>query len=250
MLPLAMLLLAAATGMPASRGQDLYDTYCAACHAAQKWGGPNGPSLRGVGLASVDFYLTTGRMPAAIPWIQIEHRDERSGQQLPLEDIRALEDYLAPTVAGGAAIPRVIAGGDVQHGRALYETNCQHCHNVNGGGGDLGKFSWVPALRKASINVVADAVRAGPGEMPQFGENQLSQTDLDDVAAYVMRLEAPGGANVAPPFRSTGPVPEGAVGYLAIIALVAFVFTFWRADTPARDREEAVRRDDRKEKPA
>ncbi len=249
MLALLTLLIATVTDVP-SHGADLYATYCSACHGEHQWGGANGPSLRGVGLASVDFYLTTGRMPAAIPWIQVEHRDERSGQQLPLEDIRALEDYLAPAVAGGPAIPRVVANGDLEHGRRLYETNCEQCHNVNGGGGDLGKFSWVPALRKASINVVADAIRAGPGEMPQFGENQLSQTDLDDVASYVMQLQSKRTPHDVPPFRSTGPVPEGAVGYLAVIALVAFVFTFWRADTPARDREEAVRRDDGKEKPA
>jgi hypothetical protein len=39
-------------------------------------------------------------------------------------------------------------------------------------------------------------------------------------------------------------VPEGAVGYLAIVVLVAFVFTFWRVDTPPADREETVRRDE------
>jgi len=47
-----------------------------------------------------------------------------------------------------------------------------------------------------------------------------------------------------PPFHSTGPVPEGAIAYLAMIVLVAFVFTFWRSDTPPRRREEAVRRDE------
>jgi hypothetical protein len=47
-----------------------------------------------------------------------------------------------------------------------------------------------------------------------------------------------------PPFRSTGPVPEGAIGYLLIIVLVAFVFTFWRVETPAREREETKRRDE------
>ena len=47
-----------------------------------------------------------------------------------------------------------------------------------------------------------------------------------------------------PPFRSSGPVPEGAVAYIAMIVLVAFVFTFWRVDTPAARREEAVRRDE------
>ena len=59
-----------------------------------------------------------------------------------------------------------------------------------------------------------------------------------------MRMRIDAQPRDVPPFRSTGPVPEGAVGYLAIIALVAFVFTFWRVDTPRREREEAVRRDE------
>ncbi len=167
-------------------------------------------------------------MPAAVPWLQVEHRDERIGQQLSLEDVRALETYLAPTVAGGPAIPLVIAGGNLTHGRELYASNCEHCHAATLGGGALGKLAWVPALRRASIDVVADAIRAGPGEMPRFSEQQLSQADLDDVASYVMHAQSvpqPGGA---PPFRSTGPVPEGAVGYLAIVVLIAFVFTLWR----------------------
>ncbi len=224
-------------------GARLYLTHCASCHAPERWGGADGPSLRGIGMARLDFYLTTGRMPAAAPWVQIADRDERSGQRLPLADIRAIERYLEPTVAGGPALPLVAAGGDVERGRHLYQLNCEHCHAAEGIGGDLGKLDWVPSLRSAPINVVADAVRAGPGEMPRFSEHQLSQTELDDVASYVVGL-ANEPHDAVPPFRSTGPVPEGAAGYLAIIALVAFVFTFWRVDTPPRKREEAVRRDE------
>jgi ubiquinol-cytochrome c reductase cytochrome c subunit len=166
-------------------------------------------------------------MPAAAPGIEVGHRDERMGQALPLAAVRALEAYLAPVVQGGPPIPTVVAGNP-ERGRVLYVAECEACHAVGGNGGDLGGLSWAPALREATINDVADAVRTGPDEMPRFGEQQLDQTSLNDVAAYVLQLESPrpGG----PPFRSTGPVPEGAVAYLALIALVAFVFTFWRVD--------------------
>jgi ubiquinol-cytochrome c reductase cytochrome c subunit len=190
----------------------------------------------------LDFYLTTGRMPAAVPWLQVGQRDERTGQELALADIRALESYLAPTVAGGPAIPIVTAGGNLEHGRALYAMNCEQCHAIGGVGGDLGGVTWVPALNQASVYVVADAIRAGPGEMPRFSERQLDHSDLNDLVSYVMQLQTDPGRG--PPFRSTGPVPEGAVAYLAMIVLVAFVFTFWRSDTPPRRREEAVRRDE------
>jgi ubiquinol-cytochrome c reductase cytochrome c subunit len=236
-----LLPLVLATATPDVRGAALYAADCASCHAVQKWGSPDGPSLRGVGAATLDFQLMTGRMPAAAPWIEVEHRDERTGQQLPLADIRALEAYLAPTVSGGPPLPLVIAGGNVEHGRNLYALNCEACHGAGGEGGDFGGFTWIPALNEASINVVADAIRAGPDQMPRFSDGQLDQDALDDVATYVMLLQT---QHVGPPFRSTGPVPEGAVGYLTLIVLVGFVFTFWRVDTPPVEREEAVRRDD------
>jgi ubiquinol-cytochrome c reductase cytochrome c subunit len=240
----ALPLVLATVSLPASRGATLYTTACASCHTAQKTGGPDGPSLRGVGPAVLDFYLATGRMPAAVPWLEVGQRDERSGQALSLPDIRALETYLASTVAGGPALPLVTAGGNLEHGRALYAIDCEQCHSVGGVGGDLGGVTWVPALNQASINVVADAIRAGPGEMPRFSDRQLDQRDLNDVASYVMKMQSDPQAGSGPPFRSTGPIPEGAVAYLAMILLVAFVFTFWRSDTPPGRREEAVRRDE------
>jgi ubiquinol-cytochrome c reductase cytochrome c subunit len=242
MLALPLLLAAAVSATPPSRGEQLYMTDCASCHAAQKWGTADGPSLRGVGLAAVDFYLRSGRMPAAVPWIEVGSRDERSGQQLPLDDIRAIEAYLAPDVAGGPPIPEVAAGGNLEHGRSLFALNCEQCHGVQGEGGGIGGLAWAPSLRDAPINVVADAIRVGPEEMPTFGEHQLSSQDVIDIATYVTDFQI--SSPSAPPFRSTGPVPEGAVGYLLIIVLVAFVFTFWRVETPAREREETKRRDE------
>ncbi len=242
-LALPLLLVAGALAPSPPDGAALYTTHCASCHAPQKWGTGDGPSLRGVGMASLDFYLMTGRMPAAEPWIEIAHRDERAGQGLPLDEIRALETYLAPTVAGGPPIPQVIANGDLVHGRALFSQNCQQCHGLAGEGGDLGLLDWAPSLERTSIAQVAEAIRVGPEQMPIFGPRQLSDADLDDVASYVVHLQTSQQPDFAP-FRSSGPVPEGAVAYLAIIALVAFVFTFWRVDTPAIRREEAVRRDE------
>lgn len=237
------LLLVAVAPPPVPDGAALYATHCASCHAPQKWGTGDGPTLRGVGMGALDFYLMTGRMPAAEPWIEINHRDERSGQALPLADVRALEAYLAPTVAGGPPVPQVVANGDLAHGHALFSQNCQQCHGLAGEGGDLGALDWAPSLERTPIAQVAEAIRVGPEQMPPFGEKQLSASDLNDVASYVAHLQNDRQTAMLPA-RSTGPVPEGAVAYLAIIGLVAFVFTFWRVDTPALRREEAVRRDE------
>jgi len=225
MLPI---LLAAVLGATPP-GARIYAQNCASCHGAQQQGSADGPSLHHVGLADVDFYLSTGRMPAAAPWVEIAHRDERAGQQLPLEQIRALETYLAPVVAGGPALPEVIAGPNAGHGRLLYQINCQQCHAVGGNGGSIGRADWAPALHQATINEVAEAVRAGPGEMPRFGEHQLTQSDLDDLAGYVLSMQtAQPGSMIPSP--STGPVPEGALGYVAIIVLIVFVFGVGRSD--------------------
>jgi ubiquinol-cytochrome c reductase cytochrome c subunit len=215
-------------------GADIYATKCLSCHGAQQWGSPDGPALHHVGLADVDFYLTTGRMPAAAPWVEVAHRDERAGQQLPLAEIRALETYLAPMVAGGPPLPQVVSGRDLEHGHLLYQSNCQQCHAVGGNGGSIGRSDWAPALHQATINEVADAIRAGPGEMPRFGEQQLTQSDLDDVAGFVLAMQNTLPGLDAIPLRSTGPVPEGALGYVAVIVLITFVFGFWRHDAGRR----------------
>ena len=227
---LPLFFAAALAGPPADvrAGAALYDSHCASCHGAQRKGTPDGPSLQRVGMADLDFYLMTGRMPAANTWVQVAHRDERAGQALPLAQIRALEAYLAPVVAGGPEIPLVTSGNDLERGRQLYELNCQQCHAVGGNGGGIGAADWAPNLHQATINEVADAVRAGPGQMPRFGERQLPASDLNDLSGYVMSMQSTPPRSVLP-LRSTGPVPEGALGYAAMIVLVSFVFGFWRS---------------------
>jgi ubiquinol-cytochrome c reductase cytochrome c subunit len=227
-------LLAAVLGT-SSPGARIYAESCASCHGAQQQGSADGPSLHHVGLAEVDFFLSTGRMPAAAPRIEVEHRDERAGQQLPLEQIRALEAFLAPVVAGGPPLPEVIDGQHADRGRLLYQINCQQCHAVGGNGGSIGHADWAPALHQATINEVADAVRAGPGEMPRFGEQQLTPSDLNDLAGYVLSLDSTAPGNGGIPSPSTGPVPEGALGYVAMIVLIVFVFGIGRGAAGKRE---------------
>jgi ubiquinol-cytochrome c reductase cytochrome c subunit len=230
------LFLAAIANPPASYGKQLYVTYCASCHATDFRGSDRGPTLVNAGMAGLDFYLVTGRMPAAVPWLQVEDR----GAYLNPGDIAAIEAYLSPVV-GTPPIPQIATGGDLRRGRTLYENNCEHCHGIKGEGGALGGLTWIPALQKASATQVAEAVRIGPGQMPRFGEHQIPHQDLVDIVTYVNRFAAEGQPPNAPPYRSTGPLPEGAVGWLGVIALVIFVFTAWRKETPRARRLEAVR---------
>jgi ubiquinol-cytochrome c reductase cytochrome c subunit len=47
-------------------GKKLFLSNCASCHGKNAEGTANGPSLIGVGAASVDFQVSTGRKPAAL----------------------------------------------------------------------------------------------------------------------------------------------------------------------------------------
>lgn len=220
-------------------GEQLYATHCASCHGARMDGSDQAPTLHGVGRAAVDFWMRTGRMPAPVPWIESGQRDERSGQRLPSDQIVAIETYLAP-IAGKPDIPIVIANGDLNRGRALFTANCAQCHGLSGAGGAIGGSNWAPDLHHAPITQVAEAIRTGPGQMPRFSEAQLTQSDLNDVASYVMSFRLEGSAL---PLRSGGPIPEGALGWVAIIVLIIFVFVYWRSDTPPPGRQDAVRPD-------
>ena len=58
---------AVAAPVLADRGGQVYVLRCQSCHLASGLGQPaeGVPSLRGVGAAAVDFYVSTGRMPAS-----------------------------------------------------------------------------------------------------------------------------------------------------------------------------------------
>ena len=52
-------------------GKSLFLANCASCHGLNAQGTLSGPSLIGVGAASVDFQVSTGRMPAAGTGVQV-----------------------------------------------------------------------------------------------------------------------------------------------------------------------------------
>ena len=212
-----MLLAAAAAGAM------LYTQFCSSCHGADLRGGVNAPSIRGAGAARVDFWVSTGRMPAAVPWIEEGHRTTQFTQ----DQINAITAYVTSVEPGGEPIPRIDATGNARDGRKLYEQNCEHCHGVYGEGASIGSNEWAPSLHEASIVQIAEAIRTGPGQMPVFGARQLDERELKDVVAYVWSLDGE-TAQQALPLRSSGPVPEGLFGWLAVALLSVFAFAYSR----------------------
>jgi ubiquinol-cytochrome c reductase cytochrome c subunit len=200
----------AGAGDPAlvQRGSDLYAQSCAGCHGEDLRGRKGqGPALRGVGAAAVDFYLSTGRMPLADPTDEPVRADPAFSRR----DIAALVAYVSGF--GGPAIPAVDPDrGDVARGKEAFTESCAGCHQVLGRGGIV-TGAFVPALTDATPRQLAEAVRVGPYLMPPFGERQIDQRELDDIAAYVRASRHPddrGGWGIG----NIGPVPEGMIAWL------------------------------------
>src|SRR5437764_61336 len=70
---------------------------CAICHGADGRGTNRGPTLVGVGRASLDYYLTTGRMPITDPNCFLANPDQEIERHKPYyspDVITALEDHV------------------------------------------------------------------------------------------------------------------------------------------------------------
>jgi ubiquinol-cytochrome c reductase cytochrome c subunit len=196
-------------------GRALYLESCAACHGPGGTGSAAGPSLIGVGAASADFMLRTGRMPLAAPGAPMARRDPVFTDQ----QIRDLVDYVA-SLGGGPSIPAVqVIGADVSRGRDVYISSCAACHGPGAGGDAVGGGYVAPPLLEVDPVTVGEAVRTGPGVMPVFGPGQISDDKLDDLAAYLIYLRehaAPGGLTIG----GAGPVVEGYIAWLVGIGLL------------------------------
>jgi ubiquinol-cytochrome c reductase cytochrome c subunit len=193
-----------------AQGRDLYLVGCVSCHGVNGEGTDLGPSLVGVGAASADFQLSTGRMPA------VNGEDSQALRKQPAyspEEIQALVAYVA-SLGPGPSIPTVdTSGADLARGGAIYRAQCASCHNSAGIGGALSYGRHAPALDEATAVQVVEAMRVGPGQMPVFNEHTISDEEAIDVAAYVEYLRSPrdrGGISLG----RVGPITEGFVALL------------------------------------
>jgi ubiquinol-cytochrome c reductase cytochrome c subunit len=213
-----------------AEGRELYETGCSSCHGATGRGvigpdgGERGPSLENAGEAAAVYYLSTGRMPLA----NSQDQPERTEPAYDDEETEALVAYVG-TLGDGPEVPEVDPeSGDLALGGQVFRANCQACHSASGSGGALSYGRAAPRLGPATPTDIAAAVRVGPGEMPVFGPDVISGTELDGLVRYVEYLddpEDPGGL----PIGRTGPIPEGFVAWLigmvALLGLVAWIGT-------------------------
>jgi ubiquinol-cytochrome c reductase cytochrome c subunit len=189
-----------------TEGSKLFAANCATCHGMNLQGTSAGPSLIGVGAASVDFQVSTGRMPLAASGPQAEEKPA----QFTDAQIKALYTFVA-SKAPGPGIPdeSLLKGdGDTAAGAELFRINCAMCHNVAGAGGALTEGKFAPSLSGVSAKHIIEAMETGPQNMPVFNDNNISPTDKANIVTYLKYLDnnpSPGGFDLG----NLGPVSEG-----------------------------------------
>ncbi len=207
-------------------GEALFAQNCASCHGAQAEGSAIAPNLVGVGPATVDFWVSTGRMPATTTnTVQAERKPPRLDATQALE-VAAWVNSLSP------AVPYVpypnLKGANVADGADLFALNCAACHTITGLGNALAYDTFAPSLHVATAREVAEAIRTGPANMPRFTGN-LNDAQVRDIVAYVTDyIQHPtniGGAGLG----GVGPVAEGFVALLVGVGGLALV-SYWIGD--------------------
>ncbi|WP_374107414.1 c-type cytochrome [Nocardioides sp. cx-169] len=217
-----------------AEGRELFLVSCAFCHGKNgegvltEGGTQYGPPLIGVGAASADFQLETGRMPLTQPGAQTASKPPVFNQQ----EIEALSAYVG-SLGPGPAIPDPEEYSidnlspeeqeeAISRGSQIFLTNCTACHNFNGNGGAMPRGGAAPSIMGTSPEHIYEAMLTGPGNMDVFSDGNLSPEEKRDVIAYIEELrEQPeyGGFSLG----GLGPVSEGVFAWLlGIGGLVGF----------------------------
>ncbi len=202
-------------------GRNLFLANCASCHGLNAQGTKSGPSLVGVGAASVDFQVGTGRMPLAGPNIQAPANKVKFDET----QIEAMAAYVA-SLGAGPAVPEekwttAIAPGStkengqtltnsqrIARGGEIFRVNCAMCHNFAGAGGALTRGKYAPALTNSSGKVIYEAMVTGPQSMPVFNDRNITPEGKQEVISYLAAQQDAtnvGGYSLG----NLGPVSEG-----------------------------------------
>jgi len=205
-------------------GQALFAANCSTCHGAEALGTTRGPNLQGLGAGTIDFWVSTGRMPLANSSIQATRKPPRFNRLETLE-IAAWVQSLTP--GEGVQVPVVNTNeADLEAGGTLFTLNCAACHTITGAGDALMDGAYAPSLHLATTTQVVEAIRSGPGNMPHFSVGNITNTEARDIAAYVdgviQHPADPGGVGLG----GIGPVGEGFVGLLVGVGVLMLV-CFW-----------------------
>lgn len=205
-------------------GEKLFQANCATCHGINAEGRDEVPSLIGVGAASVNFQVGTGRMPMQMNSPQAPAKPT----QFDAEQTNQLAAYVASLGPGPATPTEEQVNpelGDASNGSAIFRTNCAMCHNAVGAGGALSEGKYAPALTGTTPTHIYEAMLTGPQSMPVFNDATITPEEKRDVIAYLVeqREGSAGGADLG----NLGPVSEGLwvwiVGIGALIGCAVWI---------------------------
>jgi quinol---cytochrome-c reductase cytochrome c subunit len=223
-------------------GKGLYLSSCSSCHGTAAEGTNLGPSLVGVGGASVDFQVSTGRMPAKQPGAQIQAKQGQAQQNLFTQS--QIDDMAAyiQSLGGGPAVPAPASYSQsdslVALGGVLFRENCTQCHNFAGEGGALTDGKYAPALTGTTPKAIYEAMLTGPQNMPVFNNSALPPSDKQAIISYLVASRGEpnyGGAGLG----RLGPVSEGLFIWTVGLILLLLI-TVWIAARTTKASAERV----------
>jgi len=193
-----------ASSLPPGSGARVFAENCSGCH------GPKGEGYVGPPLAAAGFASLVAPMV------------EQGGINMPPfggvlseSDIDTVADYVSQELADPAAREAEVSpGGD------LYRLYCAGCHSATGRGGALTRGNNAPNIAQYPPAEALAAMILGRGNMPAFAGNTFDVKQQTSVALYVEAVvhdpPSPGGNGL----WYLGPVPEGAVGAVALLLLI------------------------------
>ena len=183
-------------------GEQLYIEHCGACHQLEGQGGIGLPLLSAkLSDVSDDYLRNTVRLG-------------RPGRIMP--GFQRMSDAQADAIIGylrqrsgtqGLVFSEERITGDPSNGKTLYEEHCIKCHAEDGSGEGSGtgvtmsrerEFLVMPAsisnpgfLASAPDEMIQRVIAVGrkSADMPAFGRDKLSESEIADVVAYVRSFE-------------------------------------------------------------
>ncbi|CAB4672926.1 unannotated protein [freshwater metagenome] len=189
-------------------GKRIFALGCSSCHGLNAEGGSIAPSLIGVGAASVDFQVGTGRMP-------MQDMSQQAMRKKPIydtEETAALAAYVATLAPGPDVINEAQLtyerDGNTAEGGELFRTNCAMCHNFAGQGGALSQGKYAPTLMGVEARHIYEAMVTGPQSMPVFSDKTITPEEKLSIIKWIKAAESEpnlGGASLG----RVGPVTEG-----------------------------------------
>ena len=203
-------------------GKQIFLKGCSSCHGLNAEGGSIAPSLIGVGAASVDFQVGTGRMPMA----DMSTQASRKRPVYDAQETEALVAYVS-SLAPGPAIPTDAVlnyerDGNTAEGGELFRNNCAMCHNFAGQGGALTQGKYAPTLMGVESKYIYEALITGPQSMPVFSDKTITPAEKLSLIKWIKSAEAEpnlGGATMG----RIGPVTEGLLGWVLGLGLLIAV---------------------------